>query len=122
MSTARSHTPLPLFDMAHQQRGISNSGSKVSHRYAAEQWRIQHPDGWALLESEAAAMVARGKRFGMKCLVEHVRWLMHYASASDQPAGTYRLNNNHTAYFARMLLADHPAWAQYIETREAGDQ
>ena len=91
----------------------------LSHRSAAEQWRRNHPDGWALIETEALERLARGQKFGMKALIEFVRWHLTYKTRAE--ARDYKLNNNFTAHFARMLVADHPAIAGLIHMREAGE-
>jgi len=50
----------------------------------------------------------------MKALAERVRW--EAATLWDEDCG-FKINNNHTAYIGRRLMAKHPQLAAYIETR-----
>jgi hypothetical protein len=89
------------------------------HAAAAAEWIDTHPKAMALFESMALRRVAVKQRFGMKALVETVRW--HHAIERDQDE-EWKLNNNFTAYIARWLIARHPDIANYIETRHAGSK
>lgn len=65
------------------------------------------------LESLAGQWLARHKRVGMKALVERLRW----ESGIQTDGEIWRLNNNYTSLYARLLLDRHPEWAGRIETR-----
>ena len=39
------------------------------------------------------------ERYGMKALFERLRWISEFETVSDD----YKLNNNYTAFYARML-------------------
>lgn len=54
------------------------------------------------------------KRVGIKHLFEVLRWEMKV----DTFAPDYRLNNNYTSRYARMLLEHHPEFEGFIEVRE----
>lgn len=64
------------------------------------------------LEHLAGQWLARHKRVGMKALVERLRW-----ESGIQTSGVWKLNNNFTSLYARLLLARHPEWEGRIETR-----
>lgn len=64
------------------------------------------------LEALAGQWLARHKRVGMKALVERLRW-----ESGIQTTGVWKLNNNFTSLYARLLLARHPEWVGRIETR-----
>lgn len=87
------------------------------HAAAAAQWIEAHPRAMALFESMALRRVAVKQRFGMKSLVETVRW--HHAIDTDQTE-EWKLNNNFTSYLARWLIARHPEIATFIELRHVG--
>ena len=89
----------------------------MDHAAAAEQWIAAHPRAMALFESMALRRVAVKQHFGMKALVETVRW--HHAIDTDQTE-EWKLNNNYTSTLARWLIAKHPEIATYIELRHVG--
>lgn len=58
--------------------------------------------------------LARGHtRAGIKQLVEVVRWEYGRQTQGD----TFKLNNNFTSRYARLLIDQHPEWADVFETR-----
>lgn len=80
----------------------------------ARDWMDEHPDVFALFERFARQMVERGRRFGIGQLTERVRWEV---AATWSSSDGFRVNNNHRAYVARRLVALHPSWAAWLETR-----
>lgn len=54
------------------------------------------------------------EHLGMKMLFELVRW--HVAMDPDQP-GEFRLNNNLTSYYARLIMRREPDLAGVFHTR-----
>lgn len=66
-----------------------------------------HPQVWEALVRRAfewRAVNGSGVSLGVKKLYEEVRW------DEDIPLGDQlpKLNNNHTAYYARLLMEQHP--------------
>ncbi len=45
-----------------------------------------------------------GRRIGMKALFERARWEISMWTNGDE----FKLNNNHTAFYARMLMENEP--------------
>ncbi len=70
------------------------------------------------LEALAAQKLAVKPRVGMGALYERLRWEADIQTIGDQ----YRLNNNHRAYYTRLLEARHPEWAGRIPKREQRDE
>lgn len=71
---------------------------------------------WVLqaLEALAADWFAHGnEKVGLKALVEIVRW--QYGRSGR--GSSWRLNNNWTSRYARLMVERHPEWADKIETR-----
>lgn len=67
------------------------------------------------LEALVADWLANdNSRVGMKQMVEVVRWEYGRRTKGDE----FRLNNNYTSRYARLLIARHPEWADAIEVRE----
>jgi hypothetical protein len=87
------------------------------HATAAAHWIATHPRAMALFESMALRRAAVRQPFGMKALVETVRW--HHAIDTDQTE-EWKLNNNFTSYLARWLIDRHPEIASFIELRHVG--
>ena len=82
-----------------------------------EDWRSTPAGSWALdlfcrLACEAHG---RGKRVGAKAIWERMRWDL--VLAHDDGAGEFRLNNNFTAYAARVAMQRHTELKGYFETR-----
>lgn len=107
--------PLSIEEADELRRGIVHN---ESHRQAALRWMEEHPDAVQLFETLAMQAANRGRKFGMKALTERVRW--EYLITRDE--GTWKLNNNHTAYVARELVRRHPSLAEHIEFRRASGE
>jgi hypothetical protein len=72
---------------------------------------------YAKLVKLALDLKHRGHRkLGIKMLYEVVRW-QHYMETTDR-ASDFKLNNNYTAQYARMIMARNPALDGIFETRE----
>jgi hypothetical protein len=68
------------------------------------------------LEHLAEEWFAAGnQRIGVKALFERLRWEAGVRTAASDG---YVLNNNHTAFYGRLLLDRHPEWAGRIAVRE----
>jgi hypothetical protein len=85
------------------------------HAAAAAQWIADHPRAMQLFSDMALRRVACRSRFGMKGLVEAVRW--NYAIERTEQDAEWKLNNNFTSFIARWLIDRHPQIVGYIETR-----
>ena len=66
------------------------------------------------LDALAGQWLARHQRVGMKAVTEALRWRTGIETTDSSP---WRLNNNYTSLYARLLLDRHPEWAGRIETR-----
>lgn len=78
----------------------------------AREWVRLNPLAWKDMEYQAADYVRRGKRFSIAKLAEDARAARRLKGVDD-----FALNNDLRAPMARMLIAAHPDWAPYIETR-----
>lgn len=59
--------------------------------------------------------VARGRtRIGMKMLTEVLRWEYGRQTVGDE----FKINNNFTSRYVRLLIAEHPEYAEAFQTRE----
>lgn len=86
----------------------------------AKAFRQFHRDNlwvYAELRRLALDLVGRGrKRYGIGGLFEVLRW--HRAMSTDSDDG-FRLNNNHRAFYARMLMRNNPALVDFFAKRES---
>lgn len=58
---------------------------------------------------------ATGKRIGMKALFERARWEIGITTTDPD----FRINNNYTAYYARLLMAQEPDLADMFHLRHS---
>lgn len=106
-----------LFDGPLQQtRPVSTSGDQTIE----EQFKAFHEENPHVAEA-LAQMALRLKRrgrehFGMKALFETLRF--EYALRTDDPNSEFRLNNNYTALYARLLMRQYPELEGFFETRQ----
>ena len=85
------------------------------HMAKAKEWIDRNPRAWNYITSQALKSAAIGRRFGMKALCEHVRWHMVVNEGDEE----FKVCNTYTAYFARILIEEHPEVEPYIVTRRA---
>ena len=88
-------------------------GMTLAERFA--EFNTANPHVADALEVLAAQWLAMHARVGMKALVERLRW----ESGIRTEGSAYRLNNSWTAFYARLLIARRPEWADRIQTRKA---
>ena len=85
-----------------------------------EEFHARNPQVYAQLERMALTVWALGRRrIGIATLVENLRW--NYWMVTDDPTSDFRLNNNHRAYYARLLMERNPEWEGLFELREVHD-
>lgn len=84
-------------------------------------WRFheENPHVYERLKRLAFKLKVRGvDRWGMKALYEILRY--EEAVATNSPAALYRLNNNFTALYARLLMEREPDLEGFFELRGRG--
>ena len=84
-------------------------------RREADEWIEKNPESLVYMTEQALLSASIGRRFGMKALVEHVRWHLSTTRTDKE----YKLNSNWPAAFARRLIEEHPEIAPYISTRHS---
>lgn len=94
---------------------IAATGATIDERF--RDFHTQNAWVYTALEAMTIEMLAAGqRRVGMKMLVEVLRW--RYFRQTFDPSSPFRLNNDYTSRYARLLIAAHPDWAGVFETRE----
>lgn len=81
-----------------------NNPSRENLRVKAVEWMSRNPKLMREIEETALHYASRCKRFGIKYVIEHVRWLRKERGEGDD----FKISNNHTAYIARYLADKHP--------------
>lgn len=79
----------------------------------AEEWVSENEGAWSYMVKTARGYASQGRRFGMQELAEQVR----RRDFTDSHGRTTKVNNNHVAALARLLMAEVPACRQLIERR-----
>jgi hypothetical protein len=91
-----------------------NPGSALERDFA--DFHAANPHIADDLERRAAALIRAGvRRIGIALLYESARY-DHAIRTNGDP---WKLNNNHKAFYARLLLQRHPEWTGIIETRRS---
>ena len=98
---------LPLFDGVAPER-------LVAPRQTFAQFHAANPQVYARLVLLAQDSAALGYRFGLKALVERLRW-----DGSLRTNGKpFKLDNSYTSQYARLLYEQEPALRPYFRVRE----
>ena len=88
---------------------------KPTIREAFEQFHAAHPEVYEHICRFARQAKARGvKRWGIKAIFEVVRWHVKVNLGRD---GDYKLNNNFTSHYARLIEEREPDLAGFFEKR-----
>lgn len=59
------------------------------------------------------------KNFGFRMCWERARW---YFAMHPNPEAEFKLNNNHAAYYARLIMEQEPELAGFFEIRKLKSQ
>ncbi len=101
---------LTLFD-SRTERDTSAMGG------AFRKFHRENPEVYRELRALALELLDRGRRrYGMKGLFEIVRWRRALRVSDDDG---FKLNNNFTAFFSRILMHNEPTLAGFFALRES---
>ncbi len=90
--------------------------SSIQTRFEA--FNARHPDVYSQLVHLAyQAHVAGRTRIGMKMLFEVLRWEWTLVGLPDSNE-LWKLNNNYSSRYARLIMANHPLLDGLFELRE----
>ena len=85
----------------------------IAERFEA--FHAANPHVAALLAEMALALRRQGRtRYGIKALVEALRFQFAVQTTGDD----FKINNDFTAHYARLLMREHAQLAGYFDTRE----
>lgn len=107
---------LGLFDNVVALHAVEEvDGRGLSHEERFWLFHRANPHVYEALR-ESALRLKRGgwEHYGIARLVEGLRYQRSFQTTSDD----YKINNNHRAFYARLLMEREPALAGFFETRE----
>lgn len=107
MTTEQLHLDLsPITEPTYEQ------DASIADRFAA--FHSQNPHVADTLETLAARWLANHDRVGIKALYEVARW----ESGIQTTGEAWKLNNDFTAHYSRLLIERRPEWSEAFRLRE----
>jgi hypothetical protein len=92
------------------------AAAKLTIEERFQQFHQNNPVVYELLCKFAREAKDRGvKKWGIKAIFEVVRW---HVKVKLQHEGDFKLNNDFTALYARLIMANEPDLADFFDTRE----
>ena len=87
--------------------------AELVERFAA--YHAAHPDVFQAFERHAQAMRATGRRrYSQWTIVQAIRW----SHDIQHGAESFKINNDFIALYARLMIHEHPDFADFFELRE----
>ena len=87
-----------------------------------KKWRRFHednPEVYALFKKFSFELISVGFRsYSAKSVFERIQWHTDVQTRRSK----FKLNNNYTAYYARLFHVDHPHHNEFFETRNTSRQ
>ncbi len=82
---------------------------------AFRKFHSENPHVYDKVKDYTFMAIGRGfDHLGIKMVWERVRWFHYIETVADDE---FKLNNNHTAYYARMFMSDHMEHEGFFRTR-----
>lgn len=103
--------------MTHHQLTLTYTAPEARNALeaAALAFHEANPHVYEAFEAYALEAVGEGMRIGAKTIWELLRW--DYRVEVHTRGDEFKLNNNHTAYYARMFADRNPNHAEFFRTR-----
>lgn len=80
-----------------------------------EEYHRENPHVYELFLKYAKQVKNSGfDRFSSKAIYERLRW---HLSFETNDCDAFKLNNNYTSFYARKVMAEHPEFTNFFETR-----
>jgi len=79
-----------------------------------EKYHTDNPIVFDLFEKYARTVMKLGyEKYSAKAICERIRWHMHF----DVKDTNFKLNNNYTSRYARLLASTNPVFADFFRNR-----
>jgi hypothetical protein len=86
---------------------------------AFQAFHAEHPEVYRKFCDYADEVIGRGfKQFSSDAIFHRVRWFMKVEGGRK----LFEINNNHTPYYARMWMQEHPQWPKFFELRHVKEE
>jgi hypothetical protein len=80
-----------------------------------ERFHADNPRVFELFKRFAAEVMGRGlKRFSADAIVQRIRWFVQVDTTGDE----FKVNDNYSAYYARLLIRECPEFDGFFELRK----
>lgn len=86
---------------------------KTVNRVRYERWKERNPEAMRLFKLLALDKLAKRQRFGIKALIERVRWDFRFEYEPDEHGG-FKIANAYAPLIARELVAEMPGLKDLI--------
>lgn len=106
--------PAPIPEPAVVDPAVPNNPEGRNLRTEAERWISANTARYHLMCGKALSRLDAGQSVNIQMLAEWAR--LEVEGKKDRDG--FKLNNNHTAYIARRMVADHPRLATAFRFRE----
>jgi len=81
-----------------------------------ESFHTNNPHVYVLFKKYTFEAINRGfQHYSSDAVLHRIRW--HTSVETDDPEG-FKINNNHTAYYARMFMAEFPRYTGFFRNRK----
>ena len=81
---------------------------------AFEEFHATNPKIYHYFQYFALAAINNGiKRFSAYAIMQRIRWELEV----DTHGSSYKINNNHIAFYARLFMSEYPQHKDFFETR-----
>ena len=125
----RPRTTPPLLGGCSEKRIVLKTGSrffrmarpmsrtKSELERAFERFHTENPHVYDLFKKYTHQAIRAGRdRFGAQSIIERIRWY----TAIETKGDSFKINNNHARYYARLFMREHPVYEDFFRTRRAG--
>jgi len=100
--------------MSEEQRILFPLGSELERQFF--EFHEENPHVYTKLLEIAFFVRRRGHgKFGIAAIFERLRWVSLFETTGDP----YKLNNNHRAFYARLLMDTEPGLKDFFEIRRS---
>ncbi len=93
----------------------------MSDRLKKQFWEFhkKNPQVYRLLEKFTFDVIKRGfKNYSINAIFERIRWHTDIETVGS----SFKLSNNHRAYYARYFMHLHPEYQGFFRTKESANE